>query len=121
MRTGYTEKVNQAILGLRKERVNKFAETLPTVPNQSLEDAMLHEEGCRVVGHIQLHKVPSTTEQQQWHINKLMQTNKDLAMKVSLIHYFRKYTFLKSEQDLIELNHRFSCCPEHLLFDIAPK
>lgn len=43
-------------------------------------------------------------------------------MKVSLIHYFNKYTFLNAEGvDLADLKYRFSEYPEHLNFDISPK
>jgi len=78
------------------------------------------------VGKIKLHKVPSTifvtTESNQWIINNLIRSNPELGNRLSLIHYFNKYTFLNAEGvDLADLKARFSEYPEHLNFDIAPK
>lgn len=51
-----------------------------------------------------------------------MNENRELANKISLIHYFKKYTFLNAEGvDLDELRFRFAEYPEHLNFDISPK
>jgi hypothetical protein len=85
-----------------------------------------NNEGCRVVGKIKLHKVPSTifvtTESNQWIINNLIRGNPELGNRISLIHYFNKYTFLNAEGvDLADLKARFSEHPEHLNFDLSPK
>lgn len=60
VRTGYSEQVNQAIAGLKKQRIDKSGNVQNDVKNQALGDAVAKGEGCRLVGQIKLHKVPST-------------------------------------------------------------
>ena len=51
-----------------------------------------------------------------------MQSAPEAAKRISLVHYFRKFTFLNAEGvDLEDLKMRFSEYPEHLNFDLAPK
>ena len=49
-----------------------------------------------------------------------MQENKELASKLSLAHYFDKYSFGNSKDvDLNDLKARFADYPEHLKFDLS--
>jgi hypothetical protein len=51
VKTGYSEKVNGQISGLKKQRIDRFGQDLTDVDKQgSFEEAMVKEEGCRVVG-----------------------------------------------------------------------
>jgi hypothetical protein len=64
VRTGYTEKVNHQIDGLKKQRIDKFAKNIPDNVKSGSQDTFAEQvrqqEGCRVIGKIELHKVPST-------------------------------------------------------------
>jgi len=40
VRTGYTEKVNQGIEGLKKQRISKEGSVLPDAKSQNLQEAM---------------------------------------------------------------------------------
>lgn len=76
MRTGYSEKLNEQIEGIRKQKIDYMGNDISSTTKQALERELELKEGCRIVGTAKLHKVPSTifvsTEAYQWAINKLV-------------------------------------------------
>lgn len=59
VKTGYSEKVNSQIDGVRKVRIDRMGQDVAG-NGGSLEEELRLQTGCRIVGTAKLHKVPST-------------------------------------------------------------
>ena len=57
---------------LAKQRIDKFGFDIIESSQVSLEDAVRQKEGCKVIGNVKLHKVPSTIMISTEHINGVL-------------------------------------------------